>query len=326
MAKIEMVFVHLGSGIPNYLISNLNYCSITFPERDVILITNVDCDSIRVNSRVKVWRYSPNQEVISRFTSESSLNPAFRNGFWVYTKLRFLALAKYVSEAKTSIVHIESDVWIAPYFDFAYFETLRHDLAFPLVDQKRGVASTLFIRGNNGAKILTDVTLSSKDGTDMQILNNIFSIYGSKVFTLPSTYPLEQQPVVCPGTNDFIFDGIAIGMYLFGDDSRNSFGLSRRFMDYPNTSISLSSSEFRLVDGVLEIRIDSSWRKVQSLHVHSKTKVLFSSQYAKWLSNAILLSKFGPRREFHFWGFARCLVDYARLLIGKMSVNAFDLY
>lgn len=318
MSKVDLVFVHLGSKIPNHLISNLNYCCAIFPQRDIVLITNTDFKQARVNSRVKIWKYSPSEEVMLKIANEFTLNPRFRNGFWIYTKLRFIALSNYVTELKKSILHIESDVWIAPYFNFTYFETLEQELAFPLVDPKRAVASVLFIKGDYGAKMLKQATLISKDSTDMQILNKIRNVYTHKVLTLPSTYSAERAFNVYSDKNSVLFDGIAIGMYLFGDDSRGTFGISRRFTDYPNTNLHLSRLEFRLIEGILELRIDSSWRNVQSLHLHSKTEVLFSPHYAERLSQAIRLSKGGPRKEFHFWGFVRCLMDYSRLLIWKM--------
>lgn len=321
MRELDLVFVHLGSKIPNHLISNLNYCCATFPQRNIVLIANKDFKRAKVNSRVKIWKYSPSEELILRITNELKINPRFRNGFWIYTKLRFLALANYVTEVQKSILHIENDVWIAPYFNFTEFETLKQELAFPLVDPKRAVASTLFIRGDYGAKMLAEATLLSKDSTDMQILNEIRNVYTREVLTLPSTYSVERACNVYSDKKSVLFDGIAMGMFLFGDDSRNKFGISRRFTDYSNTNLHLSKSEFRLKEGVLELRIDSSWRNVQSLHLHSKTEVLFSPHYAERLSQAIRLSKGGPRKEFHFWGFVRCLMDYSRLLIGKMLLK-----
>ena len=314
----KLVFVHLGDKIPKHLTANLEYCYRTFPEVEIVLIHNAPSYLFRELRGVNLYRYEAGRNAIDKILSKFPKNVEFRSGFWLKTKLRFLALAEYIEETESSVVHIENDVWLAPYFDFEYLEKFESNLAFPRVDVERSIASVLFINGFEGAETLQKFTIDLPELTDMELLETIRRGSSSKVHSLFSSFDLTSDLVHNKEKDIQLFDGAAIGMHLFGADPRNNFGLLERFKDFPKVSPEMSKLQFGFNDDRFGILVDNDFLEIVSLHIHSKDISIFVNDYRKVLKKAIIDRKSGPKRSFLPAVFLYSALELAKLATLKV--------
>jgi hypothetical protein len=283
--SVPLVLVQLGS-IPKYLKSNLRYLDATFPERRKVLISDIESelwlsklsfDLVNPDSLISEW---PQHFMVS------DRRQYFRNNFWFSTKARLMLLPKFMKqEGLERILHLENDVWLHPKFPFSFFEHLNYPLAFPRVDNARGIASTLFIQGEEGVEILERACRVWASSSDMQILGNILNS-NAKVLELASTNALDK---VSP--NSWIFDGAKLGMYLFGSDPRNSKGLIKRFSQSLMGDLEIHQKMF-LEAGELVLGNRKDKYRIASLHIHSKDKRIFSVNWESTLKSQL--------RKMHF--------------------------
>lgn len=289
--KLPVVFVNLGK-VPRYLEKNIEYILTQFPNQPCYLITDQNKSSFPQKVGLEIIQLA---EVMVSWPAKFEIKDKrkdFRNNFWFSSKARLLLLPEMMNMLKIErLLHIENDVWISPNFPFHLFETLSAPVAFPQVDEERGIASLLYVNGRFGIEILKDACEAWPEMTDMQILGQISHKYGSAVI-LPSTYGVSSLKM-----ENWIFDGAKLGMYLFGSDSRNSRGVSKRFKRSPmgdlapNQKILLKENQLLLKELNSEIRI-------ASLHLHSKQARLFSLNWSIFLK--IQLIKKSMRLNYRF--------------------------
>ena len=181
-----LVFAHFGTKLPKHLVWNLRRTSVIFPASEIVLLTD--------QSNIK--HLPPNVRIITMteiFGAEllklSSTHPmSFRNGFWFNTFLRLLAVCEFVIEFDAPVVHIEGDVLISQDFPVGDFANLPESIAYPLVSQRCGVASTLYIRDSSAALLMraSILEMSKKNSqlTDMTFLKQFYDLHNSRVSPL----------------------------------------------------------------------------------------------------------------------------------------------
>jgi hypothetical protein len=113
---------------------------------------------------------------------------------------------------------------------------------------------------------------------------------------------------------DFGFDPAFLGIWLFGDDARNRFGLSKRFTILGRGKVILPELlDFDHKENRLLFNQSKRGTKVFSVHVHSKKTEVFSDVWASEIENAIQVSRRGkPTWNFSFKIFLEVLRDYKR--------------
>jgi hypothetical protein len=323
---MQIVFAHFYSRLPHHLVLNLKRTVSLFPEHEVCLITDQDYSQIYIPD-LQIMKYdpSPNWYKIERNLS----HPAdFRNNFWFISLARFIAIAEVSREWSKSILHVESDVLLAPDFPFELFWTLKEDFAFPIVSQDLAIASCLYIKNGCAAgelaKFTMDSVLSNNSTTDMYILKDFVNQYPEKVRVIPSA---PYQPNAFQNSSEEflnqtksaisyfhgIFDGFDIGRFLFGDDPRNDRGFSvlrrndsRTYLDA--SKIDLLVTEERDFPSVRN-SLDLSVVPIYSLHIHSKKLNIFRENHTnKLIRKAILNSKNKSRIVFSFSIFFKSLI------------------
>ena len=205
----------------------------------------------------------------------------FRDNFWFSTKARLYVIPIFMEiYSIQKIIHLENDVWIHPEFPFHIFEYLDYPLAFPRVDSERAIASILFINGSEGRRLLLDSCEKWPMQTDMQILGKLI-LSQKNVCELPSTYGGVEEHF-----DGWIFDGAKLGMYLFGSDPRNTYGLVKRFDFSPLGSVG-TKFKLKLTNKVLFLQDEVKERKIANLHIHSKNISMFSYQWDRALVNQL---------------------------------------
>jgi len=149
------IIVYLGPKLPKYVKKNINYLSSTFPDQEfVILIDHAKNYSKKKLKNVEIIRcqdpiisWSPANQILSKENH-------FKNDFWYKTLARFKVLEEYMKDNNESIMHIEADVLLSKNFPFDRVKLIDKKFGYCLVTDKQGIASLLYIKNYEAAKIL----------------------------------------------------------------------------------------------------------------------------------------------------------------------------
>ena len=211
------------------------------------------------------------------------------------------------------VLHVESDVRLAPAIPLAVLQRAVRDVAYPLMADGRGSGSAVFLRTPEASGSLAESLerhLQDKSGNDMEGLWAFWEQNQSTVSLLPGNeladdFRLERavgpqwveehaQLRSCLGG---VFDCASYGQFLFGTDGRNSrYGwrhsgvVSKEHFAQPSPSriVTLSGWPFVLEGG----------QSLLSLHVHSKSpSVLKDDRPQRFIREPIGQS----RRELDAW-------------------------
>jgi len=310
---LEIVFVHFGPRIPEYLQLNLQRTCDLLPDQSIALLTD-RTQNISVkngNFRIQVISFDDEYALVNK-----SLNhPAdFRDNFWFSSLARLIAIADYVIRTEQSVLHIESDVLISPDFPVAKFRAVDRPLAYTMVGKHSGVASVLFLGSADSANFFKEYIISkvldNPGTTDMKILGLLKSQHPDLVRILAS-FPVKETTAYSPIDpsirDDFeyseylfsgFFDSADIGQYLLGDDPRNHRGVK-----YLRRELSTSYLKAGLLDYTFSSErqfislASGSTRKIYSLHVHSKNPKVFSERFSNRVMMKSLLEQNLPEKH-----------------------------
>lgn len=245
--KVKIVFIHLNTPIPEYLVRNIQSHLERFPLHEITLISNSTSNFPRLTN-LKTHLVRPDHQW-SELDSLYLHPKDFRGNFWLTSSARLFALDAFISEVNQECIHVESDVVLAKDFPFERLTNLDNGLAFPIMSNERGVGSVIYIRNQNSSKLLISTLISEarKNGaaTEMIALKSVFDSNPNSVELLPigpaihTAYRNASSEMInvltdaseCLGG---IIDGVEIGQYFFGTDPRNRRGRSLRRQDIAN--------------------------------------------------------------------------------------------
>jgi hypothetical protein len=303
----SIVFVHLNSQLPQYLLLNLHAANKIFPDKKIVLIHNLEQVKHRIEG-IEYYKFE-SSEIFLQIENRLAHPKEFRNNFWFTAIGRFEALRDYMENSNESIIHVESDVILSKDFPFKKFQEIQTDIAFPLVANNRGVASTLFIGNIEAARKLVDFTLGeckiNPGITDMEILSRIIGVSELKVLLLPIGLPDKKyfrQDNMYPHIESLeanfryfggVFDGNDIGVYLYGSNPRNRRGISKVGEEITGNFAATSSWKFiyNTKRYFIDIDSDSSAIPIFSLHVTCKRRSIFCSFSRSWALRKIHRNK-----------------------------------
>ena len=297
-----IVLVYLNNRITKYIQENLKLLSKTFPNRRIVLISNNENNRRRVPrySNLRFYLLTNFEQEYSDLTDNSNLPRNFRNGFWISTIARFKALEIFMlQEGEKTAFHMEADVLLLPNFPFDCTIFEESKLAFPYVSEQVAAASVFFV---GKVSVLTDFNNFIKKSisdepniTDMKILANYGSLKEDKVVRLYSGFGDIKN-----ACNKHIFDAATFGMYLTGQDPRNSKGFVRTYFDLDDHVVKPSKVAFNYNEkNEAVVKVGDTSYTLANLHVHSKQSKFFSQHRSeKLIRRAIVNERKKQRKTF----------------------------
>jgi hypothetical protein len=318
--KVKIVFVHLNTPIPEYLVRNIQSHLERFPLHEITLISNSTSNFPRLTN-LKTYLVRPDHQW-SELDSLYLHPKDFRGNFWLTSSARLFALDAYVNEVNEECIHVESDVILADDFPFERLTNLDKGLAFPIMSNERGVGSVIYIRNQNSSKLLISTLISEarKSGaaTEMNALKSVFDSNPKSVALLPmgpavdTVYrnaSLEMIKRLSDASESLggIIDGVEIGQYFFGTDPRNRRGRSLRRQDIANGFLRVGDCSLIFDDNrgfpnlIVSGDTERNQYKVFALHLPSKEVDLFTLSCQKKLMIKRCLESANEAESTLYW-------------------------
>jgi hypothetical protein len=286
--EIIAVYIHLGGDLPKHLILNLKRHRDIFPDQEIVLVSSENWED-KITAGIENLVLSLDELQPSIFKAMSNYhNFDFRNGFWKYTLQRLFALEAIHSKyPEQQLLHIESDVLIMPNFPWDRFELI-DKLAWLPVNSESDIAALLFLPNLEATLFFIDYLCEhareNPETTDMFALKSFAVNNPKKHYYLPSYHSetksnieqISKFNVVPTKIFDGIFDPIAYGIWNFGVDPKNLFGIRRRY--FIDSSHFVDASKVRLLYTESKL-MDSSGTELYNLHIHSKNISLFQKNW-----------------------------------------------
>lgn len=278
---MDFVLVHIGEKMPDYLLSNLD--SLIKFGFDTHFISN-EKNFVDVNPSV-------NTVALESFGLENIKYKTSRTGnknhddFLTKTSLRFFILSEYAKIEKLSeFFHIENDVFILDGLltiqtsDFIL--KTKYNTSLIMDCHNRCVPSIVWFRDFNSAEHLWEHISKDTNKTDMELLADYFHL-NRKVVTnfpiAPSRYFKTSTEINYSNFHkelNCIFDGAAIGQYLYGVDDGNGGKSSIGFIN--ETSIfNPSHLSYERNKGKLLSFYQGETIPVANIHMHCKQSYKF---------------------------------------------------
>lgn len=307
------VYVHFGSNLPKHLELGLIRHKSLFPEQRVILIVDqlVKISDLKGIEIQRLNSLDLQKDLFDLLSKHLDFN--FRDGFWKYTLQRFFALTEFHKSVPHSrIVHIESDVLVMPEFPWNKFSGLQ-TAAWLKVNDTIDVAAIIFLPNYKASSFLSrEIVRFAQENpkiNDMQALHEFASQNPAHHIYLPSLTPNTARSLDYVGAKETefrnyfggIFDPLILGLWNFGQDPKNSFGIRRRYVDDTNHNLNPQTAFLTYSNGIL---LDKNGTHVFSLHLHAKFLPLFGAEWEYALIKGLRQSaKKSNRISFHFNAF-----------------------
>jgi hypothetical protein len=333
--KTAIVFIQIGNPLPKYACENIKRTTQLFAREQFFLVVDETVSKGVPEELRKIQNLTIFISQIGKNAIGTTVSPKdFRQGFWQYTKLRLCTLRELHREySQVSLLHIENDVLLLPDFLTFPFNSIQitswlshteHDDSGAILFSPSSASTDNFVN-----RFIAEIA-SEGANSDMRILNRMRETFPLEFGLLPTldSSVLDEREVLSNKhsiNEDVGFDPAFLGIWLFGDDARNRFGLSKRFTVLGRGKVILPELlNFVQQENGLLINQSKRRTKVLSLHVHCKKTEVFSTLWASQIEKAILASRSGkPAWNFSFKIFLEVLSDYKRR--GKLHTLLISL-
>lgn len=274
--SVDLILVHSGNKFPFYInntirlakkyISNIH---IIIDQQFIDFIEDKSCIIVPSNN-LEDFRYQT--------YNIKNYDTKFRDNFFTRTSSRFILLDNYITKNNiSSCFHIENDIAV-----FSDLQEIKikldqtiYDTAIIMDHPRRCVPSIIWLKNNISSKRLANFIYDYNTLDDMKNLAQYFLQNRNLVINLP-IIPfnlIDRDSNINFGNYfnifDSIFDGAAIGQYLYGihteDIDKNTSGfINETSVFKPNQYlISFKNKE-------PYIKYDNKQIKINNLHIHSK--------------------------------------------------------
>lgn len=310
---IELLFVQLGYAKSKHLIQNLELIRSMFPSIKVHCIISKHSSLEKdLPNFVNRMVYTPEKEVDKLFNA-NEIDLDFRKGYWRFTLERLIAIkSAHIKNPKSRFIHVESDVLLLPSFPFTNFLNIE-DVAWLPYDGTSDIASIMYFpsleKNLEFTEDLMSLLVANPRLTDMQALYKLRNLFPERYFLLPtsnSDFGNLKNPNLNSATKlsskfEGIFDSLPIGMWLTGIDPKNNYGFTKYFETKKiyklQTCINPRAYSLQFVNrSELFYQNNTNFLKIYNLHVHSKSKKIFSP---KWNSEIERLLSFSFRKKVY---------------------------
>jgi len=313
---MRLIFVHLGEEFPTHLQMNINRSMELFPNIQVVLIVNSSQNlGICRSSNIEYFHYqTPVSEYMKK--TNSNLDFKFRKGFWVFSLMRLDAIVSYMNSTNPGpIIHVESDVILMPNFPWNKINLISN-VAWTRYNSVRDSAALIYFpelqKANEFSRILNQLLRNMNNATDMSVLSRMSHIHSDKfeiLSSLEKPRSLLVNPMSSENFDEFenmsknfsifngIFDAAAFGMWLTGQDPKNTYG-NTKVMSMSNiyngdSAIDPSKAAYKMRSSNLFLNFEDSQIPIWNLHIHSKNLKLFDSNWEKELKQFVHKSNVG---------------------------------
>jgi hypothetical protein len=258
---------------------------------------------------------------------------SFREGFWALSTSRFSALAEAHSIIKEAVLHVESDVRLAPGVPLRILGASVRDVAYPLMAEGRGSGSTVFLRNCEASAFLAESLerhLRDKSGNDMEGLWNFWRENQSTVSLLPGNesaddFRLErsvgsqwvEEHAQIRSRLGGIFDCASYGQFLFGTDGRNNRYGWRKSGTVSGEHFAQPSPARILMPAGWPLRFGDG-EALLSLHVHSKSPRVLTDESPQRLIRRPLGQE---RRQLDSWALRSNVAEAAKRRLRRLKAR-----
>lgn len=317
-----LLFVHIGTKYPKYLMTNIERTRRLFPEKEIILVGEEQPKHPWLKDQnIRFVKFEVN-EAFDKVFNFGSFEAEFRQGYWRHTIERLFALeVAHENFPLDGMLQIESDVILFPIFPFDLIDELS-GVSWMNYSDEADIATLVYSpnleASREFSKTLIEV-FSSFGGSDMDVLHKMRELVRNftELPILSGTLAdfanhhrgkFLNEEFTANGDETFpgIFDAIGIGVWVAGVDPRNRFGFTkihtRELIDSGTISVDPSRMKFSFSrDGNLYVISDKQKTPVYNLHIHSKDKDLLSIKWEQRMrkliefkSNTATIIKFSP--------------------------------
>jgi len=327
-----VLFIHLGEGKVRHLFPNMQRVAAQIRGKNIEVVLAATNDNLISEARslnFKAIKYSTKPEVQSVFDRHTQEHDyKFRDGFWRYSIERLFAISDVFEQLDAgSILHIESDVITFKNFPFSEVFQLINTTWCRFNDDS-DVAALLFLPSQEKSELLKmqllELLADNPNLTDMSALSLLARIHSSidyfplverkdSLYLNSNTTSPKSADQVSKLFKKFngIFDAAPLGMYILGQDPRNNWGMVRRKIKLPHSSISPELFKLQLTqtgnlsteDGV----------NVYCLHAHSKELKLFAADNSRIVNEILEKNKSSKKNsEFSIRAFLELIAEYRK--------------
>lgn len=283
--ETTLVFVHLGPAVPPILNVSAGHAQTFYPSATVALIT--DSPQLHQEFPGEIIKYSRRAEDawldrLERRFPEKALDTG---GYWIKTLERLFALSS-IRELKRSgpILQIESDVFCA--VTPGVVESLAHQYsvpALPRLSEHLACPSLIYFPNEIALRLALEnlrKLAEQRSGwfTDMELLSE--AIATGLMDELPTTPETalevrhsQVQPEMSAPTRRVIFDALAIGQYLFGQDPFHTGGQRISGHLWPDFQQDIQEWHWCIAEGSPAVLVAETGKgpvEVANVHMHAK--------------------------------------------------------
>lgn len=284
---MRSIFIHLGSSDAKHLWANIRYINRTFPEINVVVILNDERHNRHLKNLDVEIHWYVTSELLDAQLNKLAHNLSFRSGFWRFSIERIMALSQWHELFPLeTFIHIESDIFLTSSFPWQKIINLP-SLAWLRFNDSHDCAAILFSPNAYETKWLSGQMLSKINEnpalTDMTALSLISHENVNRIFLLPGLAEAWNETLTTISGKEAmslsenyakfegVFDALAIGMWLTGEDPRNNLGWIKRYENKFGSAIDPSDFEYsKGAPGTIILTKDSFSCQLYNLHLHSK--------------------------------------------------------
>lgn len=272
----DLILVHSGNTFPSFLNDTITLAKrhdhvihLIIEDKLRPYLTHNDINLISIDD-IKDDRYST--YTIKNYNTE------FRDNFFTRTSSRFILIDNYINKLHLeSCFHIESDIALFTNLDHIAqkLDSLPYHTALIMDHSFRCVPSLVWYKNGASSKQMADFIYNNNSLDDMKNLASYFHKYIDTTINLPIV-PFDLIDSSLNTINfgnmysyfESIFDGAAIGQYLYGIDGDNE-GNSVGFVN--ETTVFDPSSLNIVIDNHKPYIIkDNRLIPINNLHMHCK--------------------------------------------------------
>ena len=261
----------------DYILDNIDQL-LKLKHKNIYVITNPNLFKhfTHIQDKIKLVNIDNLNESYN-FKSKSSLNKSFRNGFWYLTSYRLFYIYECMKFYNINdVIHLENDVLIYYNCDELLSIVNKEFVYLPFDTYNRNIISIMYIpTAGIYKKILDNYNVNKNDMENFAIINRKTNLIKKFPIYITSKELTDEEKFVSENSDifPFIFDGAAIGQYLYGIDPRNN---PNNTIGFINETCIIKYNKYKItfknINGINKpfIAINNKDIPIFNLHIHSK--------------------------------------------------------